>query len=124
DIAEALVKEGLPFRTAHKIVGKLVQIAHESKISLSELTSSEVTRSVADKEFDAKKLGKIISSINAQSSLKNRSSLGSSGIAEQNRLISKRKSKIKQYRNNVTKRTSQITLAIERLSSRVKMLSK
>jgi argininosuccinate lyase len=124
DIAEALVKEGLPFRTAHKIVGRLVQIAHESKISLSELTASEVARSVSGKEFDAKKLGKIISSINVQSSLKNRSSLGSAGISEQNRLIAKRKSKIRQYQKNVTKRSAQITSAIQKLSSQVKSLSR
>lgn len=122
DIAEALVKEGLPFRSAHKIVGNLVHTAHESKISLSELTSSEVAKSVSNKEFDAKKLGKIISSINAESSLKNRSSLGSAGISEQKRLIAKRKSKIKQYRNNITKRSAQISLAIERLSSNVRTL--
>jgi argininosuccinate lyase len=124
DIAEALVKEGLPFRTAHKIVGKLVQIAHESKISLAELTASEVARSVSDGEFDAKKLGKIISSINAQSSLQSRSSLGSAGISEQKRLIAKRKSTIKQYQKNLTKRSSQITSAIGKLSTQVKLLSK
>jgi argininosuccinate lyase len=122
DIAEALVKEGLPFRSAHKIVGNLVHTAHESKISLSELTASEVAKSVSNKEFDAKKLGKIISSINAESSLKNRSSLGSAGISEQKRLITKRKSKIKQYRNNITKRSAQVSLAIERLSSNVRTL--
>jgi argininosuccinate lyase len=122
DIAEALVKEGLPFRSAHKIVGNLVHTAHESKISLSELTISEIAKSVSSKEFDAKKLGKIISSINAESSLKNRSSLGSAGISEQKRLIAKRKSTIKQYRNNVTKRSAQISLAIERLSSNIRTL--
>lgn len=122
DIAEALVKEGLPFRSAHKIVGNLVHTAHESKISLSELTTSEIAKSVSSKEFDAKKLGKIISSINAESSLKNRSSLGSAGISEQKRLIAKRKSTIKQYRNNVTKRSAQISLAIERLSSNIRTL--
>lgn len=124
DIAETLVKEGLPFRSAHKIVGNLVHTAHESKISLSDLTASDVAKSVSSKEFDAKKLGKIISSINAESSLKNRSSLGSAGISEQKRLITKRKSKIKQYRNNVTKRSAQISLAIERLSSNVRTLCK
>lgn len=122
DIAEALVKEGLPFRSAHKIVGNLVHTAHESKISLSELTASEIAKSVSSKEFDAKKLGKIISSINVESSLKNRSSLGSAGISEQKRLIAKRKSTIKQYRNNVTKRSAQISLAIERLSSNIRTL--
>ncbi|MFM7861601.1 MAG: argininosuccinate lyase [Candidatus Nitrosotenuis sp.] len=124
DIAEALVKEGLPFRTAHKIVGKLVQIAHESKISLSELTASEVARSVSVGEFDAKKLGKIISSINAQSSLQNRSSLGSAGIAEQKRLIAKRKSTIRQYQKNVVRRSTLITSAIEKLSTKVRILCK
>jgi argininosuccinate lyase len=79
---------------------------------------------VSGKEFDAKKLGKIISSINVQSSLKNRSSLGSAGISEQNRLIAKRKSKIRQYQKNVTKRSAQITSAIQKLSSQVKMLSR
>src|SRR5574338_645901 len=72
DIAEALVKEGLPFRTAHKIVAKLVHTAHESKISLSELTMSEIAKSVSEKEFAAKTLAKIISSIDAKSSLKTR----------------------------------------------------
>ncbi|MBM3904332.1 MAG: argininosuccinate lyase [Thaumarchaeota archaeon] len=124
DIAEALVKEGLPFRTAHKIVGNLVQIAHESKISLSELTASEVAKSVSEGEFDAKKLGKIISSINAQSSLQSRSSLGSAGIAEQKRLITKRKSTIQQYQKNVAKRSTLITSAIEKLSAKIRMLSR
>jgi len=124
DIAEALVKEGLPFRTAHKIVGKLVQIAHESKISLSELAASEVARSVSEQEFDAKKLGKIISSINAQSSLQSRSSLGSAGIAEQKRLIAKRKSTIRQYQKNLARRSTLITSAIEKLSAKVRMLSR
>lgn len=124
DIAEALVKEGLPFRTAHKIVGKLVQIAHESKISLSELTASEVARSVSEREFDAKRLGKIISSINAQSSLQSRSSLGSAGIAEQKRLIAKRKSTIRQYQKNLARRSALITSAIEKLSAKVRLLSK
>jgi len=124
DIAEALVKEGLPFRTAHKIVGKLVQIAHESGISLSELTASEVASSVGAKEFDSKKLGKIIQSINAESSLKNRSSLGSAGIAEQKRLVVKRKSKIRQYENNVAKRNTMISSALQKLSTKVQVLSK
>ena len=31
DIAEKLVKEGIPFRVTHKISGILVQLAHQSK---------------------------------------------------------------------------------------------
>ena len=124
DIAETLVKEGLPFRTAHKIVGKLVQIAHESKISLSELDATEVAKSVSDKEFDAKKLGKIISSINSLSSLQNRSSLGSSGISEQKRQITKRKSMILKYHRKLKKRNTLINSAIDNLVKKVRLLSR
>ena len=122
DIAEMLVKEGLPFRTAHKIVGKLVQTAHESKVSLSELTQSEIAKSVSEGEFDAKSLAKIISSINADFSLKSRSSVGSAGTSEQKRLIIKRKSKIRQYRVDITKRSKQVHSAIENLSAKIRIL--
>lgn len=124
DIAEALVKEGLPFRSAHKIVGKLVQTAHESKITICELTISDITKSIPNQEIDPTKLVKIISSINVESSLKNRTSLGSAGTLEQKRLVTKRKSKIKQYRNNQARRSANIALAIKNLSAKIQILSK
>lgn len=38
DLADYLVEKGIPFREAHVIVGKAVQIAEEKKISLEELS--------------------------------------------------------------------------------------
>ncbi|HXG13605.1 MAG TPA: argininosuccinate lyase [Candidatus Nitrosotenuis sp.] len=122
DIAEALVKEGIAFRTAHKIVGNLVQAAHQKNKSLSELTEHEI-KSV-QKEFDAKKLHKIISAIDAEYSLKARSSAGSAGITQQKKMIAVRKTKILKYRKNMKKRTTLISSTITALSRKIQNLTK
>lgn len=122
DIAEALVKEGLPFRTAHKIVGGLVQAAHQQNILLSELTEDDIKS--AQKEFDAKKLYKIISAIDAEYSLKARSSLGSAGIKQQEKMIAARKTKIHKYRMDMKKRTGLISSTIASLSHKIRSLTK
>ena len=90
DIAEKLVQEGIPFRVTHKISGVLVQLAHDSKKPISKLTLSEIKKSVADTKVDPKIVSKIISSTTVVSSLKDRTSFGSSGYDEQKRMISDR----------------------------------
>ncbi|HWP78964.1 MAG TPA: argininosuccinate lyase [Candidatus Nitrosotenuis sp.] len=122
DIAEALVKEGMPFRTAHKIVGSLVQAAHQQNKLLSELTEDEIKS--AQKEFDAKKLYKIISTIDAEYSLEARSSLGSAGIKQQEKMIAARKTKIRKYRTDMKKRASLISSTITLLSQKIRNLTK
>jgi argininosuccinate lyase len=124
DVAESLVKLGLPFRTAHKIVGSLVQTAHDSKKSLSELTLADITKSVKEKEVSGQKILKIISSINSDSSLKGRSSLGSAGISEQKRMITNRKTKVRKYRAQVEKRAKDISTAAQKLSEKTRSLTK
>ena len=44
DIADLLVRKGMPFRAAHGVVGDLVRIAVESGRVLSELTPDELAR--------------------------------------------------------------------------------
>jgi argininosuccinate lyase len=44
DYADLLVREGLPFRKAHEVVGKLVQYAEEQGKPFSELTAQEFRR--------------------------------------------------------------------------------
>jgi argininosuccinate lyase len=122
DVAEALVKEGLPFRTTHKIVGHLVQTAYESKKSLSQLTLGEINKSLKEKDIDSKKILKIITSINAESSLKNRTSQGSSGISEQKRMVSNRKTKVNTYKTGVVKRGNEVVSSMDSLSRKVKSL--
>jgi len=90
DIAEKLVQEGIPFRITHKIAGILVQLSHNSKKSISKLTSVEIKKSVEGTDVDPKIVSKIISSITVVSSLKDRKSYGSSGYDEQKRMISDR----------------------------------
>ncbi|HXG74075.1 MAG TPA: argininosuccinate lyase [Candidatus Nitrosotenuis sp.] len=122
DVAEALVKEGVAFRTAHKVVGSLVQAAHQKNKPLSELTEHEIKS--AQKEFDAKKLHSIISSIDAEYSLKARSSAGSAGIAQQKKMIAVRKTKVLKYRQSMKKRTALISSTIAALSRKIQNLTK
>ena len=119
DIAEKLVQEGIPFRVTHKISGILVQLAHNSKKPISKLTLSEIKKSVFDTKVDPKIVSKIISSTTVVSSLKDRTSFGSSGYDEQKRMISDRIQKINQYRSDVSQRENKISSAIDDLLKQV-----
>ena len=119
DIAEKLVQEGIPFRVTHKISGTLVQLAHNSKKPISKLTLSEIKKSVSDTKVDPKIILKIISSTTVVSSLKDRTSFGSSGYDEQKRMITDRIKKINQYRSNVLQRENKISSAIDDLLKQV-----
>ena len=122
DIAEKLVQEGIPFRVTHKISGTLVQLAHISKKPISKLTLSEIKKSVAGTKVDPKIVSKIISTTTVVSSLKDRTSLGSSGYDEQKRMISDRTQKINQYRNDVSQRENKITLSIGDLTKQINII--
>ncbi|MDC8437442.1 MAG: argininosuccinate lyase [Candidatus Nitrosotenuis sp.] len=124
DIAESMVNEGMPFRTAHKIVGQLVQTAHESSKSLSQLTLSDVKKSLKEKEMEPKRLLKIISLIDVNTSLRNRTSRGSSGTSEQKRMVQDRKAKIQAYRSGIAKRSTEVSTSLQNLSSKVATLVK
>ena len=119
DIAEKLVQEGIPFRVTHKISGTLVQLAHNSKKPISKLTLSEIKKSVSDTKVDPKIVLKIISSTTVVSSLKDRTSFGSSGYDEQKRMITDRIKKINLYRSNVLQRENKISSAIDDLLKQV-----
>ncbi len=72
DIADYLVKKGIPFRQAHALVGKLVRHAMENKKSLSELDITDYKKFSPKFEEDVK-------SITVESSLAARSVLGGTG---------------------------------------------
>ena len=119
DIAEKLVKEGIPFRVTHKISGILVQLAHQSKKPISKLTPLDIKKSVSDTDVDPKIVSRIISTTTVVSSLKERKSYGSSGYDEQKRMISDRIQKINQYRIGMTKRENTINSSIESLKKEI-----
>ena len=124
DIAEYLVKDGLPFRTAHKIVGQLVQTASNLKKPLSSLSLSEIKKSLSEHNMDPKELYEVIKSMNSYSSLNQRTSYGSSGKSEQQRMILDRKKKVQAYRTGTVKRTNEIKIAFENLTRKIKTITK
>lgn len=124
DIAENLVRNGTPFRIAHSVVGQLVQIASNSKKPLSSLSISEINRTMREFGLDGKALYKIIQEASLHSSLEKRTSHGSAGKSEQQRMITDRKRKIQAYQVGVTKRTKEVVLAFENLSRKVKTIIK
>ncbi|HJT09991.1 MAG TPA: argininosuccinate lyase [Candidatus Nitrosotalea sp.] len=124
DIAEALVRKGIPFRDAHKIVGNLVQIASNSKKSLLALSADEVKSVIHNKEINAKELHKIIQSVTPESSLETRKSQGSAGKHEQQRMIDNRKRKVQAYMGGTNKRTNEVRSALEVLNNHVMLLVK
>ena len=124
DIAEKLVQNGIPFRTSHKVSAQLVQKAFQENKQLSKLSTSEIKQSIKKTSVDPKLVSKIIQSTSILSSLKDRSSEGSSGYKEQKRMIANRIKKINAYRTGITKRDNQVTNAFANLSRKAKVLMK
>ena len=119
DIAEKLVQSGIPFRTTHKIVGGLVQIAHQSNKSMNKLSMKEISKITQETKINPNLIMEIIQSTTITSSLKERKSFGSSGYDEQKRMIEDRMKKINSYRISATKRDNDISKALDDLSNKV-----
>src|SRR5574337_843653 len=124
DVAEALVRRGIPFRNAHKIVGNLVQLASNSGKSLLTMSLDDVKTVIRDNEIDAKELHKIIQSTTPEYSLETRKSQGSAGKHEQTKMIENRKRKVQAYMTGTNKRTSEVRQAFEELDNNVNSLIK
>ena len=124
DIAEKLVLKEIPFRTTHKIAGSLVQQAHNSKKSLNKLTPAEIKKSVEGTKVNPTIVAEIIKTTTTISSLQDRISFGSSGYAEQKRMIKSRMKKINDLRTNTTKRENELSKALELLDEKISNLIK
>ncbi|MFZ8937739.1 MAG: argininosuccinate lyase [Nitrosopumilaceae archaeon] len=124
DIAEKLVLKEIPFRTTHKIAGSLVQQAHNSKKPLNKLTSREIKKSVEGTKVNPNIVSEIIKTTTTVSSLQDRVSFGSSGYAEQKRMIKNRMKKINDFRTNTTKRENELSNALKTLDEKISYLIK
>lgn len=120
DIAENLVKKGIPFRETHRIAGNLVQIASHLGKPLSKLSLSEIKSCIGNTKVDSKLLSTLISSTTTHSSLLARTSFGSSGFDEQKRMVENRLKKINHYRIECQKQQNQISKAFDELSKKIK----
>jgi len=124
DLAEKLVLKGIPFRTAHMVIGKIVQLSNYSKKPISKITPTELKTANKGTSINTKFLSDIIKSTTINSSLRDRISLGSSGIKEQKRMIEDRMKKINAYREGILKREKEVKFTAENLSKKVKELTK
>ncbi|MBT4535396.1 MAG: argininosuccinate lyase, partial [Nitrosopumilus sp.] len=85
----------------------------------SKLTTLEIKKSVDGTKVDPKIVSKIISTTTVVSSLKDRQSFGSSGYAEQKRMISDRTQKINIWRSDMSKRENKIKSSTNELQKLV-----
>ena len=124
DLAEKLVHNGISFRKSHQIIGRLVKIAHKSGKPISELNKSEIKKEIKGKEVSLELLIKLIKSTTITSSLRDRTSQGSSGISEQKRMVKHRLGKINAYQTGIKKRSNDVQNSLNKLSKKVKALTK
>ena len=123
DLAENLVLEKIPFRSAHNIVGNLVQLSHNSKKLLSDLKLDEI-KSLQIKEIKSRKLFELIQKTTISSSIKQRTSKGSSGTSEQTRMIGQRNRKLVTLKNSIKIQNDNVKKSLTLLEKRVKTLTK
>ncbi len=123
DLAENLVLEKIPFRTAHNIVGNLVQLSHNSKKLLSDLDLEEI-ESLEIKDIKSTKLFELIQKTTISSSLKQRKSKGSAGTFEQTRMIGQRSRKLVTLKKSVKTHNDSVKKSLTLLEKRVKTLTK
>ena len=123
DLAEKLVIEKIPFRTAHNIVGNLVQLSHNSKKLLSDLDLAEI-ESLEIKDMKPRKLFELIQKTTISSSLKQRKSKGSSGTSEQTRMIGQRTRKLVTLKKSIKSQNDSVKKSLISLEKRIKTLTK
>lgn len=85
DLADHLVRHGLPFRTAHAQVGALVAYCVENKKELFDLTIEEIKRFAPDASDD------VASALTVEASVSARKAIGGTALSEVKKQIEKAK---------------------------------
>jgi argininosuccinate lyase len=125
DIAEVLVtKYKVPFRTAHQLVGALVNLSvkNKDKIPFKSLTGANIGEVLSNVKANIApdKLIKAISEIDSNNSIKVRSVEGSPNPNEQIGIIRKRKAQLQKYSNDVQKKKERIDLVKQNIANTIK----
>jgi len=127
DIAEALVmKEGLPFRTAHRLVGSLVNNAFKKKISLNSLDVADIKEILQEMKIsvEADKLIRILTETDSQRSISIRRSLGSPNPREQIKSIRKYRMLLRKYVNDLQKMKRELASTKETITKTISHIIK
>jgi len=123
DIAEQLVvKKGMPFRSAHKVVGALVEKAvSKNKNAFTSLQKEDIQTVLRRIESDLhpEELIQIMRQLTPNRSLQLRVSAGSPNPKEQQEMISFSFRRLAHYRGEMSKRKKSITVAFDKLAKSV-----
>jgi argininosuccinate lyase len=125
DVAEILVtKYKVPFRTAHQLVGALVNLSVKNKdeIAFSSLTTADVKMVLSKVKSDIApdKLIKSIREIDSVKSIRIRNVEGSPNPKQQIRIIRKRKLQLQKYSNEVQKKKDRIKSVKQNIGNTIK----
>jgi argininosuccinate lyase len=123
DIAEQLMmQKKIPFRTAHRIVGALVnKAASKGNISLVKLEFADATSVLKAHKVEIKpdELMKIINEMTPEKSLETRKSSGSPNLLEQEEMIKSLSQGISNYSAGIQKRTKMVEGSFDNLGRTV-----
>ncbi len=123
DIAEQLVtRHKLPFRSAHKIVGALVdKAASKGNMPLTKLELADIASVLKTLKSDikAEELAKIIKEMTPEKSLQLRKSSGSPNPAEQEEMIQSLSQGVSNYKTGIGKRTKMVIGSFDNLAKTV-----
>ena len=125
DIAEQfVVKNKIPFREAHRIVGNLVDKAAARGIPLAELEDKEIESilRVLNSGLDSAFVASTIKSVTPEKSVESRRSAGSTSKKEQEEMIRFLSQNIRNYKLGIQKRIKMVEGAFQNLSAEVKRL--
>jgi len=123
DISEQLViREKIPFREAHRVVGALVnKAARMGNVPLSELKVSDLAPilKALKSNVQAQELAKIIKEMTPENSLDARKSSGSPNLGEQEEMIRSLSHGVSNYRVGIGKRIKMVEGSFDNLSETV-----
>lgn len=124
DIAEQLVtKHKVPFRSAHKIVGALVdRAANRDNIPLAKLQAADVAAVLKSQKASVKpdELLRIIKEMTPEKSLQARKSTGSPNLQEQEEMIKSLSQGVSNYNVGISKRSKMVKGAFDNLEKIVR----
>lgn len=126
DIAEQLVaKKGVPFRSAHKVVGALVSLAAKRDVPLAALDNREIALAIGqakqqkEKAIDPGELAGMVREMTPERSIQLRRSAGSPNPKEQERMITMARSRLATYRKGTQKRAKHVKSCLDGLAKTV-----
>lgn len=113
DIAEGLVKQGIAFRVAHKVVGMLVAYASKNSKRLKDLSREEISSILHD--YDLVDMIVALKDIKPIDSIMQRRSLGSPNPSEEERMIGLLKEKVHAYNARISNMQERLRSALASL---------